>query len=84
MPRQRTITICNKRIRHAVEREMTMEGITYTDIAKRRGCDPRTVTEFFREIGTRNHRVLTLREFSLALNKPADWLLNLLHDNGLH
>ena len=84
MPRRRTTTICNKKVRHAIEREMAMEGITYTDIAKRRGCDVRTVTEFFRDVGTRNHRIQTLREFGLALNKPADWLLNLLHDNGLH
>ncbi len=84
MPRRRTTNICNKSVRHAIEREMAMQGITYTDIAKRRGCDPRTVTEFFRDIGTRNHRLTTLREFALALEKPADWLLNLLHDHGLH
>ena len=84
MPRRRTRDICDEHLRHTIEREMAMQGITYTDIAKRRGCDARTVTEFFRDIGTRKHRVKTLRQFALALKKPADWLLNLLHDNGLH
>jgi len=64
--------------------EVSREGLSYTDIAQRRDCDLRAVTEFFRDIGTRNHRLTTLREFALALEKPADWLLNLLHDHGLH
>ena len=84
MPRPRTTNICNKRLRHAIERHMSEEGLTYTEIAKRRGCDLRTVTEFFQDIGTRKHRLKTLGEFSRALGKPATWLLDLLHENGFH
>ena len=84
MPRPRTTTICNKEIRHTIEREMAKQGLTYAEIAKRRGCDVRTVTEFFRDVGTRNHHIRTVTQFSLALGKPGDWLLNLLHDHGLH
>ena len=29
-------------------------------------------------------RVKTLAEFSRALGKPANWLLDLLHENGFH
>ncbi len=64
--------------------EVSREGLSYTDIAQRRDCDLRAVTEFFRDIGTRDHRIQTLADYSRALGKPADWLLNLLHDNGFH
>lgn len=82
MPRPRTTTICNKEIRHIIEREMAKKGLTFADIAKRRRCDVRTVREFFRDIGTRRHRIQTLRQFSLALKRPADWLVRLLQDKG--
>jgi len=83
MPRRRTTNICNKKVRHAIEREMARQGITYADIAKRRGRDIRTVLEFFQDIGTRKHHIQTLTESSLALGKPGDWLVSLLQDHGL-
>ena len=83
MPRPRTTKICNREVRHAVEREMALQGLTYAEISRRRGCDVRTAREFFRDIGTRRHRLQTLSEFSRALNKPGDWLLRLLQEKGL-
>ncbi len=84
MPRRRTTDICNRQLRHAIEGEMAKRGLTYGEIAERRGCDVRSVREFFRDIGTRHHHIGTLTKFSRALGKPGDWLLNLLHDNGFH
>jgi len=70
-------------VREAVEEEMAAQGLTYAAVAKRRGLDESSARQFFRHVGARNHNMAALAKWSIALNKPGDWLLKLLREHGL-
>ena len=74
---------CTRPVREAVEEEMAAQGLTYVGLAKRRGMDESSARQFFHNIGARGHNMAALAKWSIALNKPGDWLLKLLREHEL-
>ena len=83
MPRSRTTHICNKRVRHIIESAMAEQGTSFRDLARRLGRHESSVRQFIRDVGTKKHHRRVVTQLSLALNKPGNWLLGILQDNGL-
>lgn len=74
---------CARAIQEEIETEMARQGLGYTDLAARRGMGEAAARLFLRSLGTKRHSIKTLAKWSLALNKPAEWLLELLRKHGL-
>lgn len=83
MPRPRRTRICNKEIRRIIESTMAAEGLSCCDLAQRLDRDESSVTQFIRNVGTRKHQLRVVTQFSLALNRPGNWLLGILQERGL-
>jgi len=83
MPRARTTNICNKTVRRIVENAMAEQGLTYRGLAQRLKRDESSVRQFIRDVGTKKHRLTATASISRALNKPGNWLLEVLREADL-
>jgi len=83
MPRPRRTDICNKEIRRIIENAMAEQGLTYKALAQLLKRDEGSVRQFIRDLGTRKHRLTATTNISRALNKPGNWLLEILQQRGL-
>ena len=74
---------CCRKARERIADEMAWQGLTYGDIARRSGRDESSARQFFQSLGTRKHNIRALAQWSRALSKPPNWLLEVLREHGL-
>lgn len=76
-------TLKEQTMQQLVEDVMTQQALTMDHLVKTLGLHRRTVTGFIEDLGKRRSQLDKLRRLSLALNRPANWLLRELQKRGL-
>lgn len=66
-----------------VEDVMAQQGLTVEKLAKILGVNRASIEAFIGNLGERRSQLNKLTRFSLALNKPGNWLLRELQKRGL-
>ncbi len=66
-----------------VDDVMARQGLTVEKLAETLGVHRRTIESFIGDLGKRRNQLNKVTRFSLALNKPGNWLLRELQKRGL-